>query len=245
MPCQISAVDRLESRLCFAAGPVVVNETFLGTSDEVTALVITFDGPLDPVSAQNADNYFFAGSRGNGRRVHDVPTFTPAYDDAAHTVTLTTTRPLTITRFKRLKVILSSSKAGEISDPSGNLLDGDRDGVAGGDSDTRYKIARGERFKYKDVDGDRVSLKLGGASGRKMTTLIGPNRNVMQIFIRGTTNTLSGTIKLHKDSDGQTVIGRVVLGDPTNASLLASPFAIGQTVIDGQTPVDPAVVTLP
>lgn len=242
----LASIDSLETRLCFAAGPVVNNEQFLGTSDDISAVVITFSGSLDPATAQNPDNYLFGGSRGSGRHVHKTPFETPVYDDAAHTVTLTFTKVYRITRFKRLKVIISASKPGEVSDPSGNLLDGDRDGAAGGDSDTRFKISRTNHLHYKDADGDRVTLNLTGARSRKMTTLFGPNRNVTEILIRGVTNTLRGSIKFaKKGSDQQTVIGRIVLGDPTNASTLTSPFVIGQTVIDGQTPIDPTVVTLP
>src|SRR4051812_24534383 len=116
MPRTYDVIDRLESRLLFEAGPTVTNETFLGTSDEVSAVVITFNASLDPTSAQNPDNYVFGGSRGNGRTVHKPDFATPAYDDATHTVTLSFDKDFAITRFKRLKVVLRSSAAGEIMD---------------------------------------------------------------------------------------------------------------------------------
>src|SRR5690606_33202644 len=157
---------------CLAAGPTVTSQLFVGRDDAIASLVIGFSGPLDPATATNPDNFLFGGSRGNGRKVHKTPFNAPVYNDADRTVTLTFEKDFPITRFKRLKVILYSEKPGELADPDGNLLDGDRDGQAGGDSDERYKIKRGTKLSYKDADGDKVTLRVRGAKGRPMTSLI-------------------------------------------------------------------------
>lgn len=237
-------VDRLESRLCFAAGPLVISELFVGTAEDATALVIKFNSPLDSAKAQNPDNFLFGGSRGNGRTTHKVPFETPVYNPTDQTVTLTFTKPLALTRFKRVKVIVYSLSAGGVADPSGNLVDGDRDGNAGTNSDLRYKIGRGTSLSYHDIDGDRVKLRVHGASGRPMTTLIGPDKTVKQVWVTGNNNSLFGSVKLHKFSDGLVRIGRVVLEETTSTNdLLSPPFNVGQTVTDPSAGVDPSIVT--
>ena len=236
--------DRLESRLCFAAGPVVTSQLLVGPDDHITALVIGFSGPLDPAAAQNAENYLFGGSRGSGRNVHKIRPGGLTYNAAANTVTMTMETPFAVTRFKRLKVIIRAERPGGVADPAGNLLDGDRDGEAGGDSDTRFKVARGTSLSVKDADGDRVRLRTTGARGRPMTSLIGPNRNVHQVWVSGQGNVLTGSIRPGKRGAGLTPIGRVVLEDATNTTTLAEPFTVGQTVIDAQVAVDPLVRTL-
>ena len=237
-------VDRLEPRLCFAAGPVVTSQLLVGPDDQITALVVGFSGPLDPATAQDTANYAFGGSRGSGRNGHKIRLAAASYNADANVVTLTMNTPFALTRFKRLKVIIAAERPGGVADPAGNLLDGDRDGEAGGDSDTRFKIARGTSLTYKDADGDRVRLRAEGARGRPMTSLIGPNRNVHQVWVSGANNVLTGSIRPGRRGAGLTPIGRVVLEDASNSSLLVNPFSVGQTVTDGQTGVDPLVRTL-
>ncbi|MDB5295394.1 MAG: Calx-beta protein [Phycisphaerales bacterium] len=238
-------VDRLEARVCFATGVVVTSELLVGSDQAITALTIGFSGPLDPASARDVKNYFFAGSRGEGRRVHDVPLAAASYEEGATSVTLTTTKPFPVTRFKRLKVELRVDRAGGLAGADGVPVDGDRDGTAGGDSLIRFKISRGTSLKYKDADGDRVTLRVRGAGGRPMTTLIGQNHNVHEVWVSGTNNGLVGSVKKAKLGDGIATVGRVVLEDASNHSdLTGLPFSVGQTVIDGQAGVDPLVRTL-
>lgn len=237
-------VHRLEPRLCFAAGPTVTSELLVGADNQITALVVGFSEPLDPATAQDPANYLFGGSRGSGRNVHKIRVAAASYNPDASAVTLTMNTPFAVTRFKRLKVVIAARRPGGVADPAGNLLDGDRDGTAGGDSDTRFKVARGTSLSYKDADGDRVRLRVDGARGRPMTSLIGPDRNVHQVWVSGANNVLTGSIRPGRRSAGLTPIGRVVLEGANNTSALGTAFTIGQSVTDGQTGVDPAVRTL-
>jgi hypothetical protein len=242
-----SFVDALEDRRLFAAGPQVTSQLVLGNDDAISGVVIGFDSQLDPASATNPEHYLFGGSRGSGRNVHKADILTPVYNDTDRTVTLTFTKQFAITRFKRLKIVVRGEPGRGVTDTSGNLLDGNRDGEAGGDSDTRYKLARGTKFSYKDGDGDKVSLRVRGARGRPMTVLFGPNRNAVQVWVTGTGNRLQGEVRQRRTSLGVAHIARVVLEDPTNTSelLSPSPFNVGQTVVAGSEPVLPNYPTLP
>jgi hypothetical protein len=223
---------------------VVISEMLVGNQDAISGLVIGFSGPLDPAAAQNVDNYSFVGTR-NGGRSQNVALSGALYNDATNTVTLTGRELFSLRFFKRLRVTVQGDKPGDVADPSGNLLDGNRDGEAGGKSKTQFKVERGRKFSYQDADRDRVKLVVRGAEGRRpLYALTGPGGIVHEIWIDGRNNTLAGNIKARRNSDGITNLGRIVLQHPTNTTNLPSTFAVGQIVTDGQSPVDPLIRTL-
>jgi hypothetical protein len=60
---RFSLPERLENRTFFTTGPSLAGETLLGSAQDVTAVVLTFNEHLDPATAQNV------GSYGIGRHV--------------------------------------------------------------------------------------------------------------------------------------------------------------------------------
>lgn len=236
-------IDRLENRTMFAAGPVVTSSLFVGDQNGITALVVGFDRALDPASAQKVDNYRLVGNR-NGGRAQTLPFAAATYDPATFAVTLTRSDLFSFRFFKRLRFAIAGEQAGNVSDPSGALVDGDRDGVAGGKSVATFKVHRGRGFGFRDLDGDRVKLKARGAEGRRpLYCLSVKKRAVHQVWLDGFNNTLTGTVKPTRSSDGLVSIGRVVLVHPSNINALSSSFVVGQTVADGQAPIDPQIRT--
>jgi len=236
-------MDHLESRVMFDGGPVVTSTLFVGDHNEITGLVVAFDRAMDPATAGNRDNYRLIGRR-NGGRMQTLPFAAATYDPATFSVSLTRTDLFSLRFFRRMRVIIDARTAGEVSDATGALLDGDRDGAAGGDSVVTYRAQRGRGLSYRDEDGDRVKLKARGAEGgRPLFTLAVNKQNVHQAWLDGFGNTLTGTINPTRRSDGVTSIGRVVLVHPSNTNALSSSFIVGQTVADGQAPVNPLIRT--
>lgn len=235
-------VDPLETRKLFAAGPVVTSALFVGDHNAITAVVIGFDRALDPVAAQNLDNFDLWGTR-NGGRVDHLRFAAASYNATDFTVTLTRTDLFSMRFFRRMRVVVAAEKAGELTDDTGNLLDGDRDGTAGGDFRTTYKVHRGRGHSYRDTDGDRVKLRAQGAEGRRPLFALSYKGKVHQAWLDGFNNTLSGNVKPTKKSDGVVSIGRIVLVHPSNTNALPAAFVVGQTVSDGQAPVDPLIQT--
>jgi hypothetical protein len=116
-------------------GPRVVNLQRFGFHTQPTTLVLSFDRDLDPARAQDPSNYQVT-SPGRDRRVGTaddviVPLRSAVYDAAARTVTLITVRRLSV--FLPNHLFARGTGAGAITDTSGNLLDGDGNGQAGGD----------------------------------------------------------------------------------------------------------------
>src|SRR5436190_20376657 len=106
MPRFPARIEHLEQRYMLA-GPDLLSEQLIGPLPDVTSVVLTFSGPLDPTSAQNKAAYLlfrnekdgssikaFGQTFGNVSIVRRIVPFSSAvYDDAAHTVTLTPKNP--------------------------------------------------------------------------------------------------------------------------------------------------------
>src|SRR4029453_10514977 len=91
---------------------------------------------------------------------------TASYDRANRRVTLTLA-PFMQTEFKRMAVRVNGRSASGarpkgVSDVTGNLLDGDRNGRFGGDAVQFFKVFSGTTLNFRDRDGDRVTLELSG-----------------------------------------------------------------------------------
>jgi Beta-propeller repeat len=107
-------------------GPTVVSVARLGIHWQPTILVISFDQPLDPSSAQNMNNYVITDR--NGRA---VPIKSASYDPATQTVTLRPSRRMNF--HHRYKLTISGLAPNGVTNARRLPLDGNRDGLPGGD----------------------------------------------------------------------------------------------------------------
>ncbi len=139
-----------------AVPPPVLSDVHLrGTSKVVTHVDLTFSRSLNPELAVNAGGYALLGA---GRdRLFGTPDdilvelATPVYNDQARTVTLQALRGFSANTFFQLVI------DDVLTDSSGNHLDGDFSGVAGGD--LVHTIARTKKaLLYTDSNGDVVTL---------------------------------------------------------------------------------------
>jgi hypothetical protein len=74
--------------------PNVVKVIHVGVHHQPTQVIITFDSPLDPIAAQNPQNYTILARGLDGRFTQPVPISSAVYDLAANTVTLSPVRHL-------------------------------------------------------------------------------------------------------------------------------------------------------
>ena len=157
------------------AGPVVA-VTMLGTEQEVTGIVLTFNVALDPASAQNPDAYFVGRNVVTGGdsnfwdpfNLNDPPSETrrvrvrsAAYDPAAQTVLLTPAKPFDLfDDFRRIRV--GGRGRSPVRDAAGAPIDGNDNGTPGGDAVLRTKVSRNSGFDFREPDGDRGRVRLHG-----------------------------------------------------------------------------------
>ena len=118
-------------------GPQVVSVQRLGYHAMPTTLVIGFNSPLDPVSAQDVANYRIVGPLSRTESAHRVTS--AVYDAATGTVTLHLSKRLNVHRKYQLTVV--GSHVGGVTDTSGRLLDGNGDGQPGSDYVTTIDAA--------------------------------------------------------------------------------------------------------
>jgi hypothetical protein len=131
-----------------------------GTGLDPTRIVLSFDRPLDPATAEDPDSYRLVLPGGDHRMGTGddllVPIVRATYDDQARTVTLEPRHRLPYLAFARLEV-RSGGDSGVFGE-GGLALDGDGDGQAGGSF-----VARFGRGVY--VDRAEVLRESAGADG--------------------------------------------------------------------------------
>jgi hypothetical protein len=109
-----------------ATGPTLTDLSRFGFHTAPTFLVLTFSEELDPARAGDVSNYRLVGSGGQPIGINSA-----VYDAATRTVTLSPNQLLNLN--VTYQVTVNGSTAGGLTDRSGNLIDGDRDGRPGGD----------------------------------------------------------------------------------------------------------------
>jgi large repetitive protein len=105
-------------------GPQVTHLLRYGFHWQPTYLLLYFNGPLDPTSAQNPANYQILGPSG-----HRITVVSAIYDSASHTVTLVPAERLNFHR--RYCLTVNGVAPSGLTSPSGFLLDGAGNGHAG------------------------------------------------------------------------------------------------------------------
>ena len=104
----------------------------------VSQIRITFSGAVKKAQAQTAGNYRLTTIGSNGvskaRNAGVIPLSKAIYDSVHHVVILILRKPLALT--KSLQLVINGSAPRGLRDSSGRLLDGDKNGIAGGNSVT-------------------------------------------------------------------------------------------------------------
>jgi cyclophilin family peptidyl-prolyl cis-trans isomerase len=104
--------------------------------NEVTAIQVTFSGPVNATQAETPSTYRLAAAGKGGsftaRSARVIKTSSIVYDSSDDTVTLTLQRPLRLTRAVQLFVAGTGSTA--LVDTAGRPIDGANNGQAGSDA---------------------------------------------------------------------------------------------------------------
>jgi virginiamycin B lyase len=111
-----------------ADGPIVTLVQRFGFHAQPTSFVLTFDDLLDPATAQDLSNYQIVAL---GRSIHRIGVKAAVYDATTRTVTLSPVHRLNYPHRFRLRVIGMAPSG--VTDTSGHLLDGLKNGHPGSD----------------------------------------------------------------------------------------------------------------
>jgi hypothetical protein len=243
-------LEMLERRTLLAIQGPVVAQQFIGDVDHITAVVLHFNVPLDPLSAQDVDGYrmvrkfpdddnngsgggliFGGGSNGSSIDSKRIALSSATYDAAANTVTLRPKNESFKLRKSFTVIVVEGKGTHAIRQADGQILDGNGDGRPGGDLNLRYKARANKVFKFKDIDGDMARLEVSGG-GHMLFFLPIKHRSSPSIFLRETTaqTVVSGTVKQGKNGDGVVDIAQLTDNDDAVlAGIIAlpnPPFAV-------------------
>lgn len=220
-PSPRPAVERLERRLAlsFAGGTGAV-VTGLAESSDRTAIVISFDGPLAPASAQNLANYQVnAAGPGNPQVITSagspVPVLSARYDAGAQQVTLAFAAPLAPNRFYRVRIdgtpgvglqdVLATTNSDGSTTSATQTFDGDADDTAAGDF--YGLVGLGRRLTFADRDGDTATLRTSGPGRVQVWRQI--NGDVAELGVVNAVasrTVLSGSVRRGRGGDGKVAI---------------------------------------
>lgn len=250
-----SASPAVDATAAGTGGPQIVGVHVIGPPTDATGVVVTFNESMDPATVQDKASYVLVkhinkDSSSDSGGFFDIPftdNSTPAssqlvrihfssavYDDATHSVTLTPKHTFEIRRrFRILRVAGRGDHA--ITDAAGMALDGNYDGVPGGNAALKYKSHRGRNVTIQDADGDHLKLHLSGPgtillTQRRRT----PDPNGPLVFLIGTNanrSTLSGQVKISKKGgDGIVPLAELTGISAAQVNILNDPsIPIGMT----------------
>jgi hypothetical protein len=248
-PCFRARVESLEDRrvLSFAGGTGPVVTSLIELTGRSSAIVVSFDGPLNASLAEDAANY--AVNRlapGNPeiitRSGPSDPVVSAIYNPVAMQVTLTLAKPLQVGTFYRV-MINGTPGTNALTDVNGVLFDGDNDATAGGDF--YGLVAAGTNLKFMDSFGNRGVVKLSG--GGQVDLWRELNGDVDQLTVVGAVagqSTLTGSVIATRGGTGIIVIPSYQgLTDVNN--LLPPSFGTAEPAIDSPLPIVANSTNLP
>ena len=240
----------MEGRLLLATadgtGPVVVGLT-QRPAPGGAALVVSFDGPLDPGLAQDPAHYRVEAF-GDGRPEfvteggHSLVPRRASYDAGTNRVTLRLARPLRPGVFHRIEI--GGTPGSGLTGADGTLFDGDVDDTPGGDFYALF--ARGRGLRFANLDGDTATLRLRGAGALEAWRELNGDVNGMSVVGAGGRTLLTGTVRPGARGDGLVVIP-TVQGLPSAGNRLADPPfpAVAPDPVASPTPVVATLENLP
>jgi hypothetical protein len=211
--------------------PTIVDIQLIGAPNgTIREIDLTFSEPLDPARASNPDNYRVVSLGPDGRlgtrddRVLALRSV--VYVPGSLTVRLILARP--IRRGTFLQIFVNGSPPSGLTDVAGNYLDGDGDGLPGGNFSRT--VSRSSSLRYIDADGDIVTLQLrGGGVLELVRSASGEAPTLRVIGARPTRSVLSGSVRRAGGGNGTTTLRSVeglgVFGN-VRSTLRTPPFFV-------------------
>jgi uncharacterized repeat protein (TIGR03803 family) len=185
----------------------------VGTAQSIRGFVVTFNGPVDPTTAQNVLGYriqrqytvnqgrsfwqqLFGGSPETRTENASYKIASAVYDSQTYSVTLTLASPMPVVNGVRLVQVIGAG-AHAVLGANGKAIDGDFNGKPGGNFTYRFTMSVAKTVSYKTTSGDLVKLSLSGPG--KIVTIMPSNTATPVIDLLDTDpadSILTGT--LHK-----------------------------------------------
>jgi uncharacterized repeat protein (TIGR01451 family) len=211
--------------------PTIVDVQLVPSRRGIDRITLTFSEPLDP-SRVVPSNFRVVSAGRDGRfgtrddRV--IPIRAVQYVPGTVTVTLILGR--VVPRGQFLRVFVNGSPPSGLTDLAGNFLDGNGDGLPGGDFS--QTVGQASSLRYIDGDGDIVTLSLrGGGVLELVRSATGEGLTLRVINPRPFRSVISGSVRRARGGDGTTTLQAITgLGDfgQVRSRLTSPPFFVVQ-----------------
>ncbi len=216
---------------------------------ERTSIVVSFDGPLDPTTAQVPGYYHVnAVGTGNPEIVTSTgaadPVVSAVYNSGTQQVTLGLAGPLALNQFYRVMITsqpsigvmdVLSTTTGGVTTTSDQPIDGDNDQTPAGDF--YGLVGLGTSFRFTDNSGDTASIKLSKGGDVQLWRELNGDIDALGVVGTSGKSVLSGSVRRAKGSSGQ-----VVLALTSGLSGVVNKLSPSSFPIQGSTTSSPAPV---
>ncbi|QDV38166.1 Calx-beta domain-containing protein [Tautonia plasticadhaerens] len=208
--------------------PFVTDVRSIGFGGSISTVAIFFNKAMAPESALSPGNYVAVAHGRDGvlgtADDRSIPIAGVGRSDDGLAVALSLASAVPQGEFLTVAV---NGLAGGLTDASGSLLDGDGDGVAGGNFSTSLVRASG-RFSYRDTDGDLITYAATGGGVVEVTRGAPGTGDVVRVLdaVPGRT-VLRGQVVRQRGGDGLALIRRLEGIDPfgrVRSALRTPPF---------------------
>jgi hypothetical protein len=207
--------------------PSVADVRSIGFGNSISSVGIFFNKPMDPASALDPSNYSAVAHGRDGvlgtADDRAIPIAGIGRSDDGQIVALSLASAVPGGEF--LTVVINGQPGG-LLDLSGNLIDGDGDGLAGGNFST--SLVRASRLSYRDSDGDLITYAATGGGIVEVKRGAPGTGDVVRILdaVPGRT-VLRGQVVRQRGGDGIALIRRIEGIDPfgrVRSALRTPPF---------------------
>jgi hypothetical protein len=149
-----------------------------GNAQSITGFVVTFNGPVDPTTAQNVGGYqivgqytfnqhrnfmerLFGGHSGTDTVYAGYKIASAVYDSQTNSVTLTLATSIPLGT-GMLWVEVTGTGSDAVLDANGKPIDGDANGTTGGNYRESFGMSVTRSISYQTASGELVNLSLSG-----------------------------------------------------------------------------------
>jgi uncharacterized repeat protein (TIGR03803 family) len=198
----------------------------VSSAGSITGFVVTFNGPVDPTTAQNVDGYrilrpytvtggrsfwqeLFGESPETQTKYAAYKIASAVYNPQTFSVTLTLESPMPIQDGTRLVEVLGTGRHA-VLDANGKAVDGNSNGKPGGNFTYRFSMSVAKTFSYQTTAGDRVKLSLSGPGKIAAILPSGSATPVIDLIDNDPAESiLTGSIRKSKKSLGYVVLDQI------------------------------------
>jgi uncharacterized repeat protein (TIGR01451 family) len=216
--------DATVNAIAPAAGTTQVSSVQpVGSGESVTGFVVTFNGPVDPTTAQNVLGYrvmrqstvrrqrnfwqHLFGKNAGTQTVYTARKIASAvYDPQTDSVTLTLASPMAVKNGVRVVEVMGTGPHA-VLDANAKPIDGDANGTAGGNYLDRFAMSVGKSVTYKTAAGETVHLSLAGPGEIVALIPAGTKTPVIDLVDTDSVQSiLTGTIRKGRSSVASAVL---------------------------------------